>query len=1143
MKRDNMNDDASGKNPFSLDSVLNAATEGILGVDRAGRHVFVNHSAATILGYKPGELTGTESHAMWHARRPDGSIYPEEECPLHTSLQIGKPIDGREHFVRKDGSFVPVEFACRPVLENGEVTGAVITFTDVTERQKQEEELQILRTALEQSPVTAVITDTDGRIEYVNPQFEKSSGYTLEEARGANPRVLKAEGEAASDYVGLWETITAGKSWHGRFHNKRKNGELYWEEAIISPVTDADGTITHFLALKQDVTEQLRAEEQLSFQLRFKRMIAEVSSAFAQVNPETCDSAVDDALMRLGTIFDADRAFLFRLSEDYTYADNTNEWCAPDVSSQKEHYSNFPVGEMPWWSQILRRGEVLHIPDVGALPPEAEKEKALLEAGNVRSCLYLPMKRADGHITGFIGLDVLGRYYLWGDEEIRLFTIVVETIGSALERAHTTARLRTVLDSMTDVVWSLRYSDFSPLFLSPSVEQLYGYPVEAFTADPDLWQTIVHPDDRHTGAAAMKQVEKSGYGERECRIVRPDGEIRWISDRSHLVTDQSGAPERIDGIVTDITERKRREAEIHYQNAFQELIADVATRFISAGATTIESLLATTLERLGTFLAVDRASIVHAEESEDTATTTHEWYREAIPHRDASPIRNFPIEKASWLKQKILMEHSVVNIPDTDLLPPEAETERRILQSLGITSGLLLPIRTEPRVYGFIGVYTIGQFREWSPGQVRGLSVIAQIIARAFAAIDAENALVTMKETAEAADRAKSDFLSSMSHELRTPLNAVLGFAQILEADETLSEEHVDSAREIVRAGHHLLNLVNEVLDLSRIESGRIDLSLEAVSCREIVDQAVRLITPLANSNNVTLQPPNCPDCMIQADQTRLKQVLVNVLSNAVKYNRPAGSVGITVTPDKDAVRIAVSDTGSGIPEEQMGELFTSFSRLGRERGDIDGTGIGLALTRRLVELMNGSIWVESTVEVGSTFFIEFPRAKELRKDVDSSVGTSTDASPTHPIHETRAEGPPQATGDATDNRPVVLYIEDNPAGIRLVEQIFTRRSGLQLLTAHCGSVGIDLAEVHRPACVLLDINMPDMNGFEVLRRIKSSDWGGSIPVIALSANAMDGAAQRGTNAGFDGYMTKPINIAEFLDMVDRVIAEGGVHA
>ena len=474
-----------------------------MGIDPDGRHTFVNSAAAQMLGYTPEELIGTDSHAMWHSRRPDGTPYPESACPLHTSLKAGVAAGGTEHFVRKDGTIVPVEYSCQPIREDGSVIGAVVSFIDITERQQRESELRILRTALEQSPITAVLTSVDGTIEYVNPQFETTSGYTAAEAIGANPRVLKAGDRPATEYAELWKTINAGKNWHGAFHNRKKSGELYWEEAVISPVTAPDGTITHFLALKQDVTQHREAEEQREFQLRLQRVVAEISSRFATVVPETWDDAVDDALAQLGSIFEMGRCFLFRFTEDYRFATNSHEWCAPGVPSQMQRYADYPIGEMPWWSRMVERGETLHIPDVNALSPDAAQEFAELKAQDVRSCLSIPMKRGDGHVFGFIGFDAIGRTYTWNEDEIRMLTVVVETIAAALERAETTARLqtretqlRTILNNLSDVVWSLQYPDFTPIFLSPSVKSLYGYTVEQFEENPNLWQEIVHPEDR-----------------------------------------------------------------------------------------------------------------------------------------------------------------------------------------------------------------------------------------------------------------------------------------------------------------------------------------------------------------------------------------------------------------------------------------------------------------------------------------------------------------------------------------------------------------------------------------------------------------------------------------------------------------------
>jgi PAS domain S-box-containing protein len=387
-------------------------------------------------------------------------------------------------------------------------------------------------------------------------------------------------------------------------------------------------------------------------------------------------------------------------------------------------------------------------------------------------------------------------------------------------------------------------------------------------------------------------------------------------------------------------------------------------------------------------------------------------------------------------------------------------------------------------------------------------------------------AMKSAMDEAERANRAKSDFLSSMSHELRTPMNAILGFGQLMEFDTSLPDEHQDSVQEILRAGHHLLELINEVLDLARVESGRINLSLEPVEVCPIVNECLGLVGPLADQRDIQLSHKGLKGAAVRADRTRLKQALVNLLSNAVKYNRDAGSVRIEVLlAGGDRLRIRVTDTGPGIPAERLSELFQPFNRLGAENGTIEGTGIGLTITRRIVEMMGGSVDVESEAGVGSTFWIELPLEsapgfEEGHTQRDREGGASDSAQARHP--------------EAAQH--TVLYIEDSPSNIKLVAQILGRRKHIQLFTAHTPELGIELALARRPELILLDINMPGMDGYQVLEVFKADARLKAIPVIAVTAAAMPRDIERGRAAGFSEYLTKPINIASFLESLDRCL-------
>lgn len=376
-----------------------------------------------------------------------------------------------------------------------------------------------------------------------------------------------------------------------------------------------------------------------------------------------------------------------------------------------------------------------------------------------------------------------------------------------------------------------------------------------------------------------------------------------------------------------------------------------------------------------------------------------------------------------------------------------------------------------------------------------------------------EMELVNAREAAERANQAKSDFLSSMSHELRTPLNAILGFGQILEYDDYINEDQRDNVHEILKAGHHLLHLINEVLDLAKVESGKIDLSLEPVELMPVLEDCLRLIQPLAAARNIQLNFPASCRSVVRVDRTRFKQVLLNLLSNAVKYNRLGGEITLKVL-NGERVRISICDTGYGVEEHRLPELFRPFNRLAAEGSEIEGTGIGLTITRRLIEVMGGAIGVSSVVNEGTTFWVD------LTPD-------------TLDRHEATHVNEAQSIANQPSVRHKVLCIDDNPTNLKLIAQLLSRRPNLNLITAHTPSLGIELALSHKPEMILLDINMPGMNGYQVLEILKKESSLKEACVIAVTANAMPRDIERGKVAGFVDYITKPLDAAEFLKTID----------
>ncbi|MBC7624311.1 MAG: PAS domain S-box protein [Aeromicrobium sp.] len=383
--------------------------------------------------------------------------------------------------------------------------------------------------------------------------------------------------------------------------------------------------------------------------------------------------------------------------------------------------------------------------------------------------------------------------------------------------------------------------------------------------------------------------------------------------------------------------------------------------------------------------------------------------------------------------------------------------------------------------------------------------------------------LQNAKYVAEKANLAKSDFLSSMSHELRSPLNAILGFAQLLDAaDPPPTAGQKASVGQILHAGWYLLELINEILDLSVVESGRLSLSPEPVSLSEVMLECREMMQPQADARNITLAfPALTVQTFVRADRTRLKQVLVNLLSNGIKYNNDHGNVSVTISSRPDGfIRTRVIDTGSGLSAEKIAQLFQLFNRLGHEGGAVEGTGIGLVMSKRLVELMGGTVGVESRVGSGSEFWFDL----------------AADDAPPPMTASIRFSGNEIRIPVAESAVRTILYVEDNPANLALVEQIIARRADLRLITAVNGRDGVALAQKERPDVILMDINLPGMSGTGALRALKADSLTAGIPVLALSANAMPRDIKNGLEAGFVRYLTKPIKIDALIQALDAAL-------
>jgi PAS domain S-box-containing protein len=706
------------------------------------------------------------------------------------------------------------------------------------------------------------------------------------------------------------------------------------------------------------------------------------------------------------------------------------------------------------------------------------------------------------------------------DEEQRRLTEQLIEHRDSLQQALTAAeqtdeQMQTILECITDGFVALD-SDWCYTFVNTKAGELFGR-TPGDLVGKNIWEEFPEGVGQPFHRAYQKAMVDKATISLEAYYEPWD---RWFENRIY------GSATGIAIYFTEITDRKRIEAVEQRQRERAEALRaanEALTRTLD-----LEQVLGVLLDSLTSFVSYTSASILLGNATQLTLGAQRGHPRldpDELEQRLAALTRHPLVQRVLDHGQPAAVADTTHD-PDHQLLPAPDQTRSWIavpLRAGGHLIGLGLLESDQPHAFSAEDL----DWAETLTGQAataidnarlhdqlqRHASELEQRVAERT-----EHLHVAVEE-AERANRAKSEFLTGISHELRTPMNAILGFAQLLELDE-LGGDQGESVKQILRAGRHLLELITELLDIARIEAGELALSLEPVHLDDLVAEVVDLTRPLAEQLDVAVAVEGTVGGYVLADRQRLRQVLLNLLTNAVKYNRPRGRIRVASTAPTDGrVAIAVSDTGRGIAPDDLERIFVPFERLGLEAGSVEGAGLGLALAQRLVDAMGGTVAVESVVGEGSTFTVDLPRAD----DPLAALTTPSEASTRH-----------------VDRVATIVYIEDNSANRRLVERALARRPGLTLLEAPDGREGLELARRHRPDLVLLDLHLPDISGEEVLDELAASPETAGVPVIVISAAASKGRVQELRRRGARSYLTKPIDIGELLAAVDSAVGERG---
>ncbi|HJV18902.1 MAG TPA: PAS domain S-box protein [Sediminibacterium sp.] len=989
-----------------------------------------------------------------------------------------------------------------------------LTNKQVSESRANSTDQQLFETLFKRMARGVVCLDGEGKIITANPAAEKILGLATDQIQSFTNnkpgwQFIHQDGTPIlSEERSSILTLLTGKAIHnvvmGVYNPEKKsptwilvNTEPEFKENESKPYR-VFTTIT-------DITDQINAEKELRFQTGIQHLLTKISKTYINLSIEQLDECINTSIAELGEFIGADRFYIFDYNQQEKTFSNTHEWCAGGISQQINQLQNRPINEVQEWADLISAGETLHIPDVAELPA-GSRMRVFLEQQEIKSTVAVPLMD-DGVCTGLIGLDAVKNKHIFSEPELMLLTVFAEMLVNVKRRSRTLELLqksetkyREITENMSDMVWTTDMN-LQPSFCSSSIVKIFGYNAEEFEKIP---LSKLYPPETILKFNQLQQEIKQKINAKtitnndswtvEGEAFKKNGERIWMSTTVHPHHNEDDVMTGFIAITRDITAQRKTEEQVWKlsraveQSPVSIVITNLDGNIEYANPHTFRTTGYTPEELLGKNPRVLKSGETSSE------AYTELWSNITIGKQWRGIFHN--VKKNG----ELYWEQSTIS--------PVYNDRGEITHFLAIKEDITERKRIEQEIKDL------------------NQNLEEKILIRTAELEKSNTALEKARMEAEQANLAKSDFLSRMSHELRTPMNSILGFAQLLEMG-ALNTDQQKAVNHILRSGKHLLDLINEVLDITRIEAGRISISVEPVEVNGILREISDALIPAATANGISIQiaPTTMEPLYVSADCQRLKQILLNLVNNAIKYNRPGGWVllKMEILPENKRsiipVRISVNDGGLGISEENLRKIFTPFERIGAEKTSIEGTGLGLAVVKQLTTLMGGTLGVESEIGKGSHFWIELPRTiKEL--------------------HRNQQNGDLQSGQQKEiEKKGSILYIEDNLSNIELVEQIIaTNRPGIRLITSMFGKQAVELAQQHAPLLILLDLNLPDMNGATVLEQLKENTATSSIPVVIISADAMPNQLNALLKAGARKYLTKPFDISDFIKILDSYI-------
>ena len=1126
------------------DAILNTVGALIIVLDREGRIVRFNQACEETFCYKAAELIGD---FVWNW------LIPEQ--------QIAKTIQAFNEFVAgnlprsAESTWLAANGEPRYILwnptrifdETGRLTHVINTGIDLTVHRAVEAALHESEDRFHQlaENIEAVfyITDVQSmRMLYISPPYERiwqRSRESLYEDLYSFIRAIDEDDQPR--VINALARQREGKETKEVYRVIQPTGEIRWVQDRSFPVRNEQGEIHRIVGIAEDVTEQRIAQLALQHRLRMESLIGEISKRFVNARSREIDAEISACLERIGRFVDIDRCYIFQ-ADDANLLHNTYEWCAPNIAPQIDDLQSIPTTAFPWWMACLGRGEVLSVPLISELPPEADSERTVLEQQGIQSVLVVPLFYRN-KLTGFLGFDAVRAPKQWVEEDTILLKLVGEVIINALHRRdaeemarRNQLRLSLALEGAADGLFDYDI-DAREIYCSPRFYQLLGYQnhEEEISSSPDDLGQFIHPDDLGNALQAFRNAMKVGSTfSLDMRIRLRNGVYRWFNCRGGMRIEPFAEKGHLAGFITDISEQKAAQEQIRFTAQRLAVLNEISRHTVSAAST--EEIAKSALTQLQQLVPYQAASIMEREMATGQLSVI------SLSTSSHCVVKDLNTQGTECISK--LLEHDLGKriwyFPNLQ----NVEEPFPVLQSLqheGARSCCLAPLYIQDTLIGVLCLRS-SDIDAFSQEHLDVISQVTDLLAMSIQQrrLDQEihahaeqleqrvqertRALSRANSELERANRLKDDFLANMSHELRTPLNAILGKVELMQQGihGPLTEKQARSLNVVHDSGLHLLSLINDILDLSKIEAGKLLLEANLCSVSSLCRASLAFVKESAQKKQIELTLNVDNRLTVSCDERRLKQILVNLLSNAVKFTPDRGKVGLNVETDArhGIVHFRVSDSGIGIAEDQLEHLFQPFVQLDSSfTRQHSGTGLGLSLVRRLAELHGGSVSIESEVGKGSCFTVSLPW------ESPTEVQSTPTADAIIPSMAVSAAQPSPTKAKS------ILVVDDNEINLALLNE-YLSHSGYRLTLARSGKECLERFSDEHFDLILMDVQMPGMDGLEATRLLRSTPRGANVPIIALTALAMPGDHQKCLDAGMNDYVTKPLPLRKLKQMI-----------